>query len=66
MPRTSTARQASALSTPLPWYPADLLPQLQSTLEHRTFKWTHHRRLRDGSRIAEMQNSSDPTSRPML
>jgi hypothetical protein len=32
MPRISTARQASALSTPLPWYPADLLPHLQSTL----------------------------------
>jgi hypothetical protein len=24
------ARQAPALSMPLPWYPADLLPQLQS------------------------------------
>jgi hypothetical protein len=32
MPRTSIARQASALSMQDPWYPADLLPQLQSTL----------------------------------
>ncbi len=32
MPRTSVARQASALSLQGPWYPADLLPQLQSTL----------------------------------
>ncbi len=32
MPRTSTARQASASSMQRPWYPADLLPQLQSTL----------------------------------
>jgi hypothetical protein len=35
-------------------------------LEHRTFKWTHHQRLRHGSRVAEMQNLSDLTSRPML
>jgi hypothetical protein len=35
-------------------------------LEHRTFKWTHHQRPWDRSRIAEMQNSSDPTSHPML
>ena len=32
MPRTSVVRQASALSLQWPWYPADLLPQLQSTL----------------------------------
>ena len=32
MPRTSVARQASVLSMQYPWYPADLLPQLQSTL----------------------------------
>jgi hypothetical protein len=32
MPRTSVARQASALSMQDPWYPADLLPQIQSTL----------------------------------
>ena len=32
MPRTSVVRQASALSMQCPWYPADLLPQLQSTL----------------------------------
>jgi hypothetical protein len=32
MPRTSVARQASALSMQDPWYLADLLPQLQSTL----------------------------------
>lgn len=32
MPRTSVARQASALSMQDPWYSADLLPQLQSTL----------------------------------
>ena len=32
MPRTSTARLASASSMQCPWYPADLLPQLQSTL----------------------------------
>ncbi|QRM28320.1 hypothetical protein [Microvirga sp. VF16] len=32
MPHTSVARQASALSMQGPWYPADLLPQLQSTL----------------------------------
>jgi hypothetical protein len=32
MPRTSVARQASALSMQGPWYPADLLPQLQSTM----------------------------------
>jgi hypothetical protein len=32
MPRTSVVRQASASSMQRPWYPADLLPQLQSTL----------------------------------
>jgi len=32
MPRTSVARQASALSLQGRWYPADLLPQLQSAL----------------------------------
>ena len=32
MPRTSVVRQASASATQCPWYPADLLPQLQSTL----------------------------------
>jgi hypothetical protein len=32
MPRTSTARLASAASMQCPSYPADLLPQLQSTL----------------------------------
>ncbi|WP_457092655.1 hypothetical protein [Microvirga sp. P5_D2] len=32
MPRTSIARQASASSMQCPWYPADLLPQLQSAL----------------------------------
>ena len=32
MPRTSTARLASASSMQYPSYPADLLPQLQSTL----------------------------------
>ena len=32
MPRTSTVRLASASSMQCPWYPADLLPQLQSTL----------------------------------
>lgn len=32
MPRTSIARQASALSMQGPWYPDDLLPQLQTTL----------------------------------
>jgi hypothetical protein len=32
MPRASVARQASALSMQGPWYPADLLPQLQSTM----------------------------------
>ena len=32
MPRTSTARLASASSMQCPSYPADLLPQLQSTL----------------------------------
>jgi hypothetical protein len=32
MPRTSVAQQASALSLQGPWYPADLLPQLQSAL----------------------------------
>jgi hypothetical protein len=32
MPRTSVVRQGSALSLQGPWYPADLLPQLQSTL----------------------------------
>jgi hypothetical protein len=32
MPRTSVARQASALPMQGPWYPADLLSQLQSTL----------------------------------
>lgn len=32
MPRTSTERLASASSIQCPWYPADLLPQLQSTL----------------------------------
>jgi len=32
MPRTSVARQASALSLHDPWYPADLLPQIQSAL----------------------------------
>ena len=32
MPRTSVVRQASASARQCPWYPADLLPQLQSTL----------------------------------
>jgi hypothetical protein len=32
MPRTSTARLASASSMQCPSYPADLLPQLQSAL----------------------------------
>ena len=32
MPRTSVVRQASASAMQCPWYPADLLPQLQSTL----------------------------------
>jgi hypothetical protein len=32
MPRASVARQASALSMQGPWHPADLLPQLQSTM----------------------------------
>jgi hypothetical protein len=32
MPRTSVAQQASALSPQDPWYPTDLLPQIQSTL----------------------------------
>ena len=32
MPRTSTARLASASPMQCPWYPAGLLPQLQSTL----------------------------------
>jgi hypothetical protein len=32
MPRTSGMRQASASAMQCPWYPADLLPQLQSTL----------------------------------
>lgn len=32
MPRTSTARLASASSMQCPSYPADLLPQLQGTL----------------------------------
>src|SRR5215211_6055828 len=32
MPRTSVLRQVSALSMQDPCYPADLLPQLQSTL----------------------------------
>ena len=32
MPRTSVVRQASASSMQCPWYPADLLPQLQSIL----------------------------------
>ena len=32
MPRTSTARLASTSSMQCPSYPADLLPQLQSTL----------------------------------
>jgi hypothetical protein len=32
MPCTSIARQASEASMQCPWYPADLLPQLQSTL----------------------------------
>lgn len=32
MPRTSVVRQASASAIQCPWYPADLLPQLQSTL----------------------------------
>ena len=33
--------------------------------EHRTYGWTHHQWPRDGSSVAEMQNSSDPTSRLM-
>jgi len=32
MPRTSVVRQASASAMQYPWYPADLLPQIQSTL----------------------------------
>jgi hypothetical protein len=32
MPRTSVVRQASASAMQGPWYPADLLPQLQSAL----------------------------------
>ena len=32
MPRTSVVRQASASARQCPWYPDDLLPQLQSTL----------------------------------
>ncbi|WP_262272438.1 hypothetical protein [Microvirga yunnanensis] len=32
MPLTSITRRASALALPCPWYPADLLLQLQSTL----------------------------------
>jgi hypothetical protein len=32
MPRTSVVRQASASAMQCPWYPEDLLPQLQSTL----------------------------------
>ena len=32
MPRTSVVRQASASAMQCPWYPADLLPQLQSAL----------------------------------
>jgi hypothetical protein len=32
MPRTSVAQQASALSPQDPWYPTDLLPQIQSAL----------------------------------
>jgi hypothetical protein len=32
MPRTSVARQASAQSLQGPYYPADLLPQIQSAL----------------------------------
>ena len=32
MPRTSVLRQASASAMQCPWYPADLLLQLQSTL----------------------------------
>jgi hypothetical protein len=32
MPRASVARHASALSMQGPWHPADLLPQLQSTM----------------------------------
>lgn len=32
MPRTSVASQALASPCQSPWYPADLLPQLQSTL----------------------------------
>ncbi len=39
---------------------------LVAVLEHRTFRWTHHQQPRDGPRIAKMQNSLDPTSRPML
>ena len=32
MPRTSVVRQAPASAMQCPWYPADLLPQLQNTL----------------------------------
>ncbi len=35
-------------------------------LKHQTFEWTHHQRLRYGSRLAEMQNSSGPLTRPIL
>lgn len=32
MPRTSVVRQASASAMQCPWYPTDLLPQIQSAL----------------------------------
>jgi hypothetical protein len=43
-----------------------ILLLLALVLERRTLKWTQHRRLRNSPKIAEMQNSLDPTSRPML
>jgi hypothetical protein len=46
------------------------VPDLESlhlkVLERRIVKRTRHKQLRDSSKSAEMQNSSDLTSRPML